>query len=139
MWRNTLDHFDAVKIGLTATPAAHTTAYFTDLAFEYRYEQAVRDGYLVDYDAVKVRSEVRVHGVFLREGEHVEVVDPDTGLARLDTLEDERAFTTSEIGRCSASVSSATGRSTRASRSRSTCSPPGSTFPTWSSSSSCAR
>ena len=25
----TLDHFDAIKIGLTATPAAHTTAYFT--------------------------------------------------------------------------------------------------------------
>jgi type I restriction enzyme R subunit len=25
VWRNTLDHFDAVKIGLTATPAAHTT------------------------------------------------------------------------------------------------------------------
>ena len=24
VWRNTLDHFDAVKIGLTATPAAHT-------------------------------------------------------------------------------------------------------------------
>jgi len=23
-WRQTLDHFDAIKIGLTATPAAHT-------------------------------------------------------------------------------------------------------------------
>lgn len=97
VWRSTIDHFDAVKVGLTATPAAHTTAYFTDPAYEYRFEQAVRDGYLVDYDVVKVRSEVRVHGVFLREGEHVEVVDPDTGLARLDTLEDERAFTTSEL------------------------------------------
>jgi type I restriction enzyme, R subunit len=29
-WRNTLDHFDAVKVGLTATPAAHTKAYFHD-------------------------------------------------------------------------------------------------------------
>jgi len=27
-WRDTLDHFDATKIGLTATPASHTTAYF---------------------------------------------------------------------------------------------------------------
>src|SRR5262249_39762342 len=26
IWRKTLDHFDAVKIGLTATPAAHTKA-----------------------------------------------------------------------------------------------------------------
>jgi type I restriction enzyme R subunit len=29
LWRNTLDHFDAIKVGLTATPAAHTKAYFT--------------------------------------------------------------------------------------------------------------
>ncbi len=26
VWRKTLDHFDAIKIGLTATPAAHTTS-----------------------------------------------------------------------------------------------------------------
>ena len=26
VWRTTLDHFDAIKIGLTATPAAHTTS-----------------------------------------------------------------------------------------------------------------
>jgi type I restriction enzyme R subunit len=33
VWRNTLDHFDAVKIGLTATPAAHTKAYFNDIVY----------------------------------------------------------------------------------------------------------
>lgn len=27
-WRSTLDHFDAIKISLTATPASHTTAPF---------------------------------------------------------------------------------------------------------------
>jgi type I restriction enzyme R subunit len=26
-WRSTLDHFDAIKIGLTATPASHTTGH----------------------------------------------------------------------------------------------------------------
>ena len=46
VWRETLDHFDAVKIGLTATPAKHTMAYFTHLAFTYGYEQAVGDGHL---------------------------------------------------------------------------------------------
>jgi type I site-specific restriction endonuclease len=40
-WRSTLDHFDAIKIGLTATPASHTTAYFSHKVFEYPYEQAV--------------------------------------------------------------------------------------------------
>ena len=96
VWRATLDHFDAVKIGLTATPAAHTAAYFTHKAFAYGYEQAVRDGYLVDYDAVNVRSDVRMNGVFLKEGDRVEQVDPQTGLSRMDTLEDERAFDTTK-------------------------------------------
>src|SRR5207253_5752589 len=71
LWRNTLDHFDAIKIGLTATPAAHTKAYFSDVVYRYEYAQAVREGYLVDYDVVKVRSNVRMTGVFLREGETV--------------------------------------------------------------------
>ena len=52
VWRNTLDHFDAIKIGLTATPAAHTTAYFNDVVYRYEYARAVREGYLVDYDVV---------------------------------------------------------------------------------------
>src|SRR5437016_147889 len=69
VWRNTLDHFDAVKIGITATPASHTTSYFQHLVYRYDYRDAVRDGYLVDYDVVTIRSDVRLRGVFLREGE----------------------------------------------------------------------
>ncbi len=38
VWRNTLDHFDAIKIGLTATPAAHTKAYFNDIVYRYEYD-----------------------------------------------------------------------------------------------------
>jgi type I restriction enzyme R subunit len=99
VWRSTLNHFDAIKVGLTATPASHTTAYFHHKVFEYGYEQAVRDGFLVDYDAVHIASEVRVKGVFLREGENVELIDPATGLSRMDTLEDERAFDATAIER----------------------------------------
>src|SRR5439155_832988 len=43
-WRSTLDHFDAIKIGLTATPAAHTKAYFNDVV--YRYEYGHGDGFV---------------------------------------------------------------------------------------------
>jgi type I restriction enzyme, R subunit len=99
MWRSTLDHFDATKIGLTATPASHTTAYFTNKVFEYPYETAVRDGHLVDYDVVNIRSNVRMQGVFLKEGENVEVVDPETGLSKMDQLEDERPYDATELER----------------------------------------
>ena len=98
-WRQVLDHFDAVKIGLTATPAAHTKAYFNDVVFRYEYERAVREGVLVDYDAVKVSSGVRMNGLFLKPGEQVGVIDPETGREQLDALEDERTFETSRIER----------------------------------------
>jgi type I restriction enzyme, R subunit len=97
VWRNTLDHFDAIKIGLTATPAAHTRAYFKDVVFRYEYERAVREGYLVDYDAVKIRSNVRVNGIFLQEGEQVGVIDTRSGAEKMDALEDERAFPSADI------------------------------------------
>jgi len=97
IWRKTLEHFDAIKIGLTATPAAHTTAFFSDIVYKYNYDRAVREGFLVDYDLVTVKSNVRMDGVFLKEGEQVGVVDPQTGLEQMDQMEDERQFDTTEI------------------------------------------
>ncbi|HRY55092.1 MAG TPA: DEAD/DEAH box helicase family protein [Spirochaetia bacterium] len=99
IWRAVLEHFDAVKVGLTATPAAHTVAYFGLPIFRYDYAQAVLDGWLVDYEAVKIRSDVRMNGVFLSEGEQLVLVDTETGRERLDQLEDERSFDASEIER----------------------------------------
>jgi type I restriction enzyme R subunit len=99
IWRRTLDHFDAVKIGLTATPAAHTTAYFKDIIYRYEYERAVREGHLVDYDVIAVKSDVRVNGIFLKEGENVGVVNPESGAQQLDLLEDERHFDSTKVER----------------------------------------
>jgi type I restriction enzyme R subunit len=97
VWRKTLDHFDAIKIGLTATPAAHTKAYFKDVVYRYEYERAVREGFLVDYDVVTIKSDVRMKGVFLTEGEQIGVIDPTSGAEQLDQVEDERQFDTGEI------------------------------------------
>lgn len=99
VWRDTLDWFDAIKVGLTATPAAHTMAYFENLVYRYDYERAVREGYLVDYDVVRIKSDVRMNGVFLREGEQIDQVDPDSGARQLDLLEDERVFDAAQVER----------------------------------------
>src|SRR5271165_882253 len=99
IWRKTLDHLDAGKVGLTATPAAHTTSYFKDIVYRYEYERAVREGYLVDYDVVKVKSDVRVKGIFLKEGEEVGTINPETGSKKMDVLEDERAFDSAAVER----------------------------------------
>ncbi len=97
IWRDTLNHFDAVKIGLTATPAPHTTSVFGDPVFRYGVEQAVRDGFLVDWDAVRIKSDVKINGVFLEEGESIGRIDTKTGEEILDELEDERAFESTQI------------------------------------------
>jgi type I restriction enzyme R subunit len=99
VWRGTLDHFDAIKIGLTATPAAHTKAYFNEVVYRYEYERAVREGFLVDYDAVTIKSNIRLDGLFLKAGEQVRLIDPKSGAQQLDLLEDERQFDTTEIER----------------------------------------
>lgn len=99
VWRDTLNHFDAIRIGLTATPAAHTTSYFQEPVFRYTYERAVREGHLVDYDIVKVNSDVRLKGIFLQEGDAVGFIDPGSGEEKLDRLEDERKFEAEEVER----------------------------------------
>ena len=106
IWRNTLEHFDAIKMGLTATPAAHTKAYFNEVVYRYEYERAVREGFLVDYDVVTVRSNIRINGLFLREGEQVGLIDTETGAEQLDLLEDERQFETTQIEREVTSIDS---------------------------------
>lgn len=73
--------------------------YFEELAFRYDYERAVREGHLVDYDVVTVKSNVRMNGVFLAEGEQVDEVDPGTGARQLDLLEDERTFDATKVER----------------------------------------
>ena len=99
VWRRTLDHFDAIKIGLTATPAAHTMAYFKEIVYRYEYARAVREGFLVDYDAVAIESNVRMNGIFLQAGEQVGMIDGETGAQTFDNLEDERQFDTVDVER----------------------------------------
>lgn len=57
------------------------------MVYRYEYERAVREGYLVDYDAVTIKSNVSINGIFLNEGEQVRFVDTTSGAMQLDLLE----------------------------------------------------
>ncbi|QUS60555.1 type I restriction-modification enzyme R subunit C-terminal domain-containing protein [Synechocystis sp. PCC 7338] len=98
-WRKVLEYFDAIRIGLTATPATHTMSLFRNLVYSYSTEQAINDGYLVDYEQVNIDSNVRINGTFLRQGEVVGVIDPESGAKSYEQLEDEREFSTTDIER----------------------------------------
>ncbi|HSN99299.1 MAG TPA: type I restriction-modification system endonuclease, partial [Candidatus Nanopelagicales bacterium] len=89
-YRRVLDHFDAVKIGLTATPALHTTEIFGAPTFQYRYREAVIDGHLVDHDLpIAIVTDNAEDGLCWARGEQMKLYDPATQEIDLVHLEDE--------------------------------------------------
>lgn len=74
-WRKILDYFDAIKIGLTATPAElsdrNTFQFFETKAphFVYGMRQAIDDHFLADYTVYVGRTDISLNGV----------VDTETG------------------------------------------------------------
>ena len=89
-YRRVLDAFDAVKIGLTATPALHTTQIFGRPVFNYSYREAVIAGYLVDHEPpVQIRTQLANDGIVWQVGENVPVYHPSRNEIELFTTPDE--------------------------------------------------
>lgn len=93
-YRTVIEYFDAVKIGLTATPALHTTEIFGRPVFTYSYREAVIDGYLVDHDAPHdIHTKLRDNGIQYKKGDTLVIYDPNTGeILNSDELEDDMKF-----------------------------------------------
>lgn len=92
-YRRVIDYFDAVVLGLTATPALHTTEIFGSPIYKYSYTEAVLDGYLVDHEPPYLfETELQEHGIKFEKGEEVEVYDPEQGEIILEQLEDDLKF-----------------------------------------------
>lgn len=84
-----LDHFDAIKIGLTATPALHTVEIFGRPVYQYSYRQAVIEGYLVDHEPpIRITTELAKKGITWAAGDTIKLAD-QTGTIDLVTLPDE--------------------------------------------------
>lgn len=98
-WRQTINYLDAIKIGLTATPAPHTMALFKHKVFHYGLAQAIAEDHLVGFDEVHVASGVLMKGVKAQEGEAVHWVDPQTGDKIYDELEDDVEFEAEDVER----------------------------------------
>lgn len=98
-YRRILDHFDAVKIGLTAPPARHTVEIFGEPVYRYTYRTAVIDGYLIDQDPpIQIVTRNAQDGIYLAEGEQVERLS-DQGELINDTLADDQDFEVADFNR----------------------------------------
>lgn len=89
-YRRVLDYFAAVKIGLTATPALHTTEIFGAPVFTYSYREAVIDGFLVDHEPpFKIKTELSEQGIVWNSGDEIEIYKSDTSEIELHTTPDQ--------------------------------------------------
>ena len=89
-YRRVLDYFDAVKIGLTATPALHTTEIFGPPIYTYSYREAVIDGYLIDHEPpYKIVTELSKSGIVWKKGADVPVYKPNASEIELFKAPDE--------------------------------------------------
>lgn len=69
-YKQVIEYFDAVKVGLTATPALHTTQIFGSPVFTYSYREAVIDGWLVDHDPPYIiNTDFNTSSVTFKKGE----------------------------------------------------------------------
>ena len=99
-YRRVLDHFDAVKIALTATPARHTTEIFGLPVYEYSYREAVADGVLVDHDPpIRYETALNKDGIHFKRGETIDLLDLGTNTINTATLEDEQAYDVAAFNR----------------------------------------
>lgn len=91
MYRRVLDYFDAVSIGLTATPALQTTRIFGKAIYTYSYREAVIDGFLIDHEPpFIIKTHLSEQGIVWEKGDKPKVLDKENNLIEeLGELDDE--------------------------------------------------
>ncbi len=92
-YRRVLEYFDACRIGLTATPAKHTSEIFGAPVFTYSYREAVADDWLIDHEPpIRYQTLLSQNGIHFAKGESVSVINTATGEVDVAELDDELDF-----------------------------------------------
>jgi len=99
-YRSVIEYFDAFKIGLTATPALHTTDIFGPPVFTYSYTEAVLDGYLNDHlPPVRIHTKLAEEGIKYAVNEEVKVYDAETNKVETYNTPDQLDFEVDDFNR----------------------------------------
>jgi len=99
-YRRVLEHFDAVKIGLTATPALHTVEIFGPPLYQYSYREAVIDGFLIDHEPpIRIETALSLAGITFAKGSQLDLLDTATGSIVSATTPDDLSFEVEQFNR----------------------------------------
>ncbi len=99
-YRRVLDYFDAVKVGLTATPAKHTSEIFGKPVYIYSYREAVAEDWLIDHEPpIRYETLLTREGIKFEKGEKVKAINTRTGEIETAELEDEMNFDVESFNR----------------------------------------
>ena len=99
-YRRVLDYFDAVKVGLTATPAKHTSDIFGKPVYTYSYREAVAEDWLIDHEPpIRYETLLTKNGIKFNKGAKVSAINTQTGSIESAELEDELKFEVESFNR----------------------------------------
>jgi type I restriction enzyme R subunit len=87
-YKRVIEYFNAYIIGLTATPALHTTEIFEKPVHNYSYREAVIDGFLTNHETPYIiKTKLSEEGILWEKGEKPKILNPETN--KIEELEDE--------------------------------------------------
>ena len=104
-WRHVLEYFDALIIGLTATPYRQTIGFFDhNLVYEYRHLEAVSDNVNVGYYVYQIQTEITQSGSRIEAGHYVARRDRQSRQLHWDELDADLEYSERELDRAVVAV-----------------------------------
>lgn len=99
-WRQVLEYFDAFIIGLTATPSKQTFGYFNkNVVAEYPYERSLADGVNVDYQILRIKTEIGENGGKIDKKFPVPVRDKKSRKLSYEQLDEDLEYSKNDLDR----------------------------------------
>lgn len=100
-WRKVLEYFSSARlIGLTATPAPETIAFFNNnRVINYNLEKSIADGINVDYRVYRIQTQATTDGGTIKKGEKIKEIKKISGQSGIVRENEERYFTSTDLNR----------------------------------------
>jgi len=100
-WRQVLEYFSSAKmVGLTATPAPETLAFFNNNRIvNYTLEKSIADGINVDYRIYRIKTHATESGGAIKDGENITQITKYSGKTEDVKNSEEKTYTSTELNR----------------------------------------